>query len=257
MQSEINNLSKKLARAFNNNTLIAPLPKKFCTNTKNANLLRIASEKLIKSPIIGFKAGATGKVMLKKWKEKEPFYASIFKKNLVKTNSKVALSKNTFGIELEVFYFLDKKIFKSKNKITTKNIVKYIHGMGPCIELVGYRQRKKGVKCLGDLTADFGCNVKFIIGKKKKFKNLKFNNLATKLYNKKSGQIVEGNTKVVYDSPIKSCVWLINKARKDKVYINKNFYVFTGSTVGVVPIQKKGTFEGQIKSIGTVKATVR
>ena len=28
--------------------------------------------------------------------------------------------------------------------------------MGPCIELVGYRQRKKGVTCLGDLTADFG-----------------------------------------------------------------------------------------------------
>ena len=175
----------------------------------------------------------------------------------MKTNSKVSLSKNTFGIELEVYYFLDKKIFKLKNKVTTKNITKYIHSMGSCIELVGYRQRKKGVTCLGDLTADFGCNVKFIIGKKKKFKNLKFNNLATKLYNKKSGQIVEGNTKVVYDSPIKSCVWLINKARKDKICINRNFYVFTGSTVGVVPIQKKGTFEGQIKSIGTVKATVR
>ena len=257
MQKEINALSKKLAKAFNTNTLISPLPKKFCKNTKNANLLRVASEKLIKSPVIGFKAGATGKAMLKKWREKEPFYASIFKKNLVKTNSKITLSKNTFGIELEVFYFLDKKIFKSKNKITTKNITKYIHGMGPCIELVGYRQRKKGVTCLGDLTADFGCNVKFIIGKKKKFKNLKFNNLATKLHNKKSGQIIEGNTKVVYDSPIKSCVWLINKARKDNVSINKNFYVFTGSTVGVVPIQKKGTFEGQIKSIGTVKATVR
>ena len=257
MQKEISTLSKKLAKAFNTNTLISPLPKKFCKNTKNANLLRVASEKLIKSPIIGFKAGATGKAMLKKWREKEPFYASIFKKNLVKTNSKVSLSKNTFGIELEVYYFLDKKIFKLKNKVNTKNVTRYIYGMGSCIELVGYRQRKKGVTCLGDLTADFGCNVKFIIGKKKKFKNLKFSNLVTKLYNKKSGQIVEGNTKVVYDSPIKSCVWLINKARKDKININKNFYVFTGSTVGVVPIQKKGTFEGQIKSIGTVKATVR
>ena len=122
MQKEITTLSKKLAKAFNTNTLISPLPKKFCKNTKNANLLRVASEKLIKSPIIGFKAGATGKAMLKKWKEKEPFYASIFKKNLVKTNSKVKLSKNTFGIELEVFYFLDRKIFESKSKITTKNI---------------------------------------------------------------------------------------------------------------------------------------
>jgi len=257
MQKEISQLSKKLAKAFNTNTLIAPLPKKFCTNTKNANLLRVASEKLIKNPIIGFKAGATGKAMLKKWKEKEPFYASIFDKNLVKTNSKVKLSKNTFGIELEVFYILDKKILKSKSIITTENIKKYINSMGPCIELVGYRQKKKGVTCLGDLIADFGCNVKFIIGKKMKFKNLKFNNLVTKLLNSKSGQIVNGNTKVVYDSPIKSCVWLINKLKKDKININKNFYVFTGSTVGVVPILKKGLFEGQIKSIGTVKATVR
>ena len=55
MQKEISALSSKLAKAFNTNTLISPLPKKFCKNTKNANLLRIASEKLIKSPIIGFK----------------------------------------------------------------------------------------------------------------------------------------------------------------------------------------------------------
>ena len=72
MQKEISTLSKKLAKAFNTNTLIPPLPKKFCKNTKNANLLRVASEKLIKSPVIGFKAGATGKAMLKKWKEKDP-----------------------------------------------------------------------------------------------------------------------------------------------------------------------------------------
>ncbi len=257
MQKEITTLSKKLAKAFNTNTLIAPLPSKFCKNTKNANLLRVAAEKLIKSPIIGFKAGGTGKAMLKKWREKEPFYASIFKKNLVKTNSKVKLSKNTFGIELEVFYFIKKNVLEVKSKITEKNIGRYIDGMGPCIELVGYRQRKKGVSCLGDLTADFGCNVKFIIGKKQKYKKLKFNNLATTLMNKKSGQTVNGNTKAVYDSPLKSLVWLVNRARKDKVTINKNFYVFTGSTVGVVPILKKGLFEGQIKSLGTVKTTVR
>ena len=143
MQKELAILSKKLAKAFNTNSLIAPLPSKFCKNTKNANLLRVASEKLIKSPVIGFKAGGTGKAMLKKWKEKEPFYASIFKKNLVKTNSKVKLSKNTFGIELEVFYFLKKNVLESKSKITEKNIGRYIDGMGPCIELVGYRQRKK------------------------------------------------------------------------------------------------------------------
>ena len=81
--------------------------------------------------------------------------------------------------------------------------------------------------------------------------------MPTTLFNKKSGQAVNGNTKAVYDSPLKSLVWLVNRARKDKVTINKNFYVFTGSTVGVVPILKKGLFEGQIKSLGTVKTTVR
>ena len=115
MQKEINLYSKKLAKAFNSNQLIAPLPAKFCKNTKNANALRVAAEKLIKNPVIGFKAGGTGKAMLKKWKEKEPFYASIFKRNLLKSNSKFKLSKNTFGIELEVFYFIKKKCSPIKN----------------------------------------------------------------------------------------------------------------------------------------------
>ena len=256
MNNEINVLSKKLAKAFNNDTLIAPLPKKYCKNTKNANKLRIAAEKLIKSPIIGFKAGATGKAMLKKWREKEPFYAAIFKKNLLKSNAKVKCSKNTFGIELEVYYTIKKNILQSKSRLTENNIGHYIESMGSCIELVGYRQRKKGVTCLGDLTADFGCNVKFIIGKKLKYKKLKFNSLSSQLFNKKSKQMVNGNTKVVYDSPLKSLIWLINKLKKDEININKNFYVFTGSTVGVVPILKKGLFEGQIKSLGRVKATI-
>ena len=42
--------------------------------------------------------------------------------------------------------------------------------MAPCIEIVGYRQRKKGIKSFGDLSSDFGANVKFLIGQKKKFK---------------------------------------------------------------------------------------
>ena len=45
--------------------------------------------------------------------------------------------------------------------------------MFPCIEVVGYRQRKKGIKSLGDLCSDFGANVKFVIGAKKKLKILK------------------------------------------------------------------------------------
>ena len=49
-----------------------------------------------------------------------------------------------------------------------KNVTKYISHMAPCIEVVGYRQRKKGITSFGDLCSDFGANVKFLIGKKTK-----------------------------------------------------------------------------------------
>ena len=49
--------------------------------------------------------------------------------------------------------------------------------MFPCIEVVGYRQRKKGIKSLGDLCSDFGANVKFVIGPKIKYKKINFKNL--------------------------------------------------------------------------------
>jgi 2-keto-4-pentenoate hydratase len=220
-------------------------------------MLRAESESLIKSPIIGFKAGGTGKAMLKKLGEKEPFYAAIFKKNLLKSNGSVKINKYTLGIELEVFYQVKKSFFSNSKKITEKNVSSVVSHMGPCIEVVGYRQKKKGLTYLGDLISDFGANVKFIIGKKQKFKKLKFNNLATSLYNKKSGQVANGNTKTVYDSPLKSLIWLLNKIKKNKIDLNKDFLVFTGSTVGVVPIQKTGLFKGEIKSLGSVKAKIK
>ena len=43
---------------------------------------------------------------------------------------------------------------------------------------------------------------------------------------------------------------------KDKVVLNTNFYVFTGSTVGVVPIISKGLYEARIEKIGSVKALI-
>ena len=63
---------------------------------------------------------------------------------------------------------MKKDFFYLKKNITKKNITRYITHMAPCIEVVGYRQRKKGIKTLGDLASDFGANVKFIIGSKKK-----------------------------------------------------------------------------------------
>ena len=62
---------------------------------------------------------------------------------------------------------------------------KFITHIAPCIEVVGYRQKKKGIKSLGDLCSDFGANVKFVIGTKKKYKNNNVNNLKTNISNSK------------------------------------------------------------------------
>ena len=128
--------------------------------------------------------------------------------------------------------------------------------MAPCIEVVGYRQKKRGIKTLGDLASDFGANVKFIIGTNKKFRNIKFNNLITNISNKKAKHSVNGNTGTVYIDPINALRFVLMKLKKDKVKLKKNFYVFTGSTVGVVPIQGKGFYKGKIDKLGTVKTKI-
>jgi 2-keto-4-pentenoate hydratase len=137
-----------------------------------------------------------------------------------------------------------------------KNISKYISHMAPCIEVVGYRQRKKGITSFGDLCSDFGANVKFLIGKKKKYKKINIENLKTNISNKKIKQSVNGNTNTVYINPLNSLKFVLNKLRNDKIKLNKNFYVFTGSTVGVVPIQGKGLYIGKINKLGSVKAII-
>ena len=47
-----------------------------------------------------------------KLKEKKPFYASIFDRNLIKSGKKVKINKYTLGIELEVCYLIKKSFFK-------------------------------------------------------------------------------------------------------------------------------------------------
>ena len=121
---------------------------------------------------------------------------------------------------------------------------------------MGYRQRKKGIKSLGDLCSDFGANIKFILGKKKKFRNNNVSNLKTKISNNKINQIVNGNTNTVYISPLNSLRFVLNKIKKDKIKFDKDFYVFTGSSVGVVPILQKGVYIGKIETIGSVKAKI-
>ena len=221
--------SDKLVNAFLNKKIISPIPSKFTKKLTEADKFRKFCESKIKDPIIGFKAGGTGIPLMKKLKEKEPFIASVFKKNLIKSGKKVKINKSTLGIELEVCYLIKKKFFSFQGKITMKNISKYISHMAPCIEVVGYRQKKKGVTSFGDLASDFGANVKFLIGQKKKYKKINIGNLKTIISNKKINQSVNGNTNTVYINPLNSLRFVLNKVKKDKINLNKDFWVFTGS----------------------------
>ena len=248
--------ANKLVNAFLNNKIIAPLPLKFTKKLNEAQKLRKLCESKIKDPIIGFKAAGTAIPVIKKLKEKEPFYASIYKRNFLKNGKRVKINKFTLGIELEVCYLIKKSFFSSKKLITIKNINNYISHIAPCIEVVGYRQKKKGITSFGDLCSDFGANVKFVIGLKKKYKKININNLNTNISNKSAKQSVNGNTNAVYKNPLNSLKFVLNKLKKDKIVLDKNFYIFTGSTVGVVPIIKKGLYKGQIDQLGSVKAII-
>jgi 2-keto-4-pentenoate hydratase len=246
----------KLVNAFINNRIIAPLPSRFTKKLIEAEKLRKLCESKVSDPIIGFKAAGTGIPLMKKFKEKKPFYASIFKKNFIKSGQKVKINKSTLGIELEVCYLVKKSFFSSKGSINMKNVTKYVSHMAPCIEVVGYRQRKKGITSFGDLCSDFGANVKFLIGKKQKYKKINIGNLKTNITNKKIKQSVYGNTNTVYINPLNSLKFVLNQLKKDKITLNRDFYVFTGSTVGIVPILGKGLYTGKISNLGSAKAII-
>ena len=257
MKSEIEILSNKLVKAFLNNEIIKALPLKYTKKLSSAQKLRRLCESKISDPIIGFKAAGTGIPVMKKLKEKKPFYASIFKKNFLKSGQKVKINKSTLGLELEVCYLVKKSFFLSKGLITHKNINKYITHMAPCIEIVGYRQKKKGITSFGDLCSDFGANVKFLIGKKQKYKKINIGDLKTNITNRKIKQSVNGNTNTVYINPLNSLRFVLNELKRDRINLNKDFYVFTGSTVGVVPILGKGLYIGKVDNLGSVTTIIQ
>ena len=256
MKSEIEIVSNKLVNAFINNKIISPIPTKFTKKLSEAQKLRKLCESKVKDPVIGFKAAGTGIPVMKKLKEKKPFYASIFKKNFIKSGKKVKINKSNLGIELEVCYLIKKKFFLSKGLITMKNVSKHISYMAPCIEVIGYRQKKKGITSFGDLCSDFGANVKFLIGQKKKYKRINIGNSKTNIANKQIGQSADGTTNTVYINPLNSLRFVLNELKKDKVNLDKDFYVFTGSTVGVVPILGKGLYTGKVAQLGSAKAII-
>jgi len=253
----INKIAVNLTKAFLQNKIISPVPLKYVKNINEAQKLRILCDSKIKNPTIGYKAGGTAISVLKKLGEKEPFYASIYKKNFLKSGKSVKINKYTLGVELEVCYLIKKDFFHTNKLITKKSINKFISHIAPCIEVVGYRQRKKGIKYLGDLCSDFGGNVKFLIGKKKKYKKNNVSNLKTIISNKKINQHVYGNTNTVYINPLNSLKFVLNKLIKDKVFLDRSFYVFTGSTVGVVPVLSKDVYVGKIDKLGSVKVNIK
>ena len=249
-------ISDKIVNAFLKNKIISPIPKKFTKKLTEADKFRKLCESKIKEPVIGFKVGGTGIPLMKKLKEKEPFYASIYKRNFLKSGKRVKINKYVLGIEVEVCYLIKKIFFTSKKVITMKNVTKFISHMAPCIEVVGYRQKRKGINSYGELSSDFGVNIKFLIGKKKKFKKINISNLKANISNKKIKQNINGNTNAVYVNPLNSLRFVLNKIKKDKTNLGKDFYVFTGSTVGVVPILGKGLYTGKIEKLGSVKAII-
>ena len=257
MKTLLEKTSDELVKAFLENKIIAPIPSKYTKKLDEAQKLRKLCESKIKEPVIGFKAAGTGIPLIKKFKEKEPFYASVYKRNFLKSGGSVKINKSTLGIELEVCYKIKKSFFSSNGSITMKNVSKYILFMAPCIEVVGYRQRKKGITSFGDLCSDFGANVKFLLGSAKKYKRINIGNLKTNISNKKIDQSVNGNTNTVYINPLNSLRFVLNKVRKDKIDLNKDFWVFTGSSIGVVPIKGKGLYTGKIDKLGSVKAKIR
>ena len=254
--SKIEKLANRLVKAFVTNKIIAPIPLKYIKNMKEAEKLRRLCEGKVMQPIVGFKAAGTGIPVLKKLGEKEPFYASIFKNNILKSGKPIKTNPYTLGIELEVGYLIKKNFFQSKGLVNFKNIHKHISHTMPAIEVVGYRQKKKGIKFLGDLCSDFGANVKFVVGKKSKYKKINFGKLKSSIQNKKIKQLVKGHTNTVYINPLNSLKFVLNKLKKDKIILNKDFYIFTGSTVGVTPILGKGFYQGKIDKIGSVKTKI-
>tara|TARA_B100000941_G_scaffold285312_1_gene257185 strand:+ start:291 stop:1064 length:774 start_codon:yes stop_codon:yes gene_type:complete len=256
MTKEIEKFAQKLVNAYKKNKLIRPLPLKYTKNIKNATKFRKICESKIKTKIVGFKAGGTALPVLKKLKEKKPFYSAVFKNNVLKSGRNVKINNYTLGIELEVGYLIKKNFFNHKSSVSLKNVTKFISHMMPCIEIVGYRQKKKGIKYLGDLASDFGANIKFLIGTKKKFKKLNFSNLKTNIRNISKGVSVNGNTSSVFVNPLNSLKFVLNELKKDKVQLRNNFYVFTGSTIGVVPLNNKGVYTAQINKLGKVSSKI-
>ena len=87
-RTSLDKITDRLVNAFLKNKIIAPIPSRYTKKLNEAQKIRMLCESKIKEPVIGFKAAGTGILVMKKLKEKEPFYASIFKRNFLKSGKK-------------------------------------------------------------------------------------------------------------------------------------------------------------------------
>ena len=91
---------------------------------------------------------------------------------------------------------------------------------------------------------------------KRKISEINKENIYSITFKNKNNYSVKGNTNTVYINPFNSLKFVLNKLIKDKVKIKTDFYVFTGSTVGVAPITCKGLYKGIIEKLGTVSTKI-
>ena len=84
-------------------------------------------------------------------------------------------------------------------------------------------------------------------------------NLAKKAIKAKADYIAFGafNQSKTKKTKHVASVKILNKVKKEKINLYKDFYVFTGSTVGVVPFKGKGLYKGTIDKIGSVSVNIR
>lgn len=253
MNSFIRETAIKLARARERNSFISKIPVKKIRNVNVAtNICREAERQLLWDPI-GFKAGATNKSVWKKLKVKKPFFSFLYDERTYKSGSKVSFQKNLLGAELEVAFKIKNEVFFYNKKITKNNVSKFILGIAPAIEIVGFRQKAGTIDCLGRMVSDFGLNVAFVFGKIKKYSLKKITNIKTTLINETTGQKYKGNTNVVLGNPLNSLIWLLNEIKKSKMFLSFDFWVTSGSTTQIVPFKKPTKFTGNIKNLGSVK----
>ncbi len=215
------------------------------------NICREAERQLMWDPI-GFKAGATNKNVWKKLKVPKPFFSFLYDERTYKSGSKVPFQKNLLGAELEVAFKIKNEVFFYNKKITKNNVSKFILGIAPAIEIVGFRQKASTIDCLGRMVSDFGLNVAFVFGKIKKYTFKKILNIQTTLINKKQKKEYTGNTKFVLKHPINSVIWLLNRLKREKKYLSFDFWITSGTTTPIAPIKKGDLFIGSIPKLGSV-----